>query len=49
MVASFEKNSITLYDRLYLSKDIIQAHLQANNFFIMLTFGYLIIPKSKWI
>lgn len=34
MVASFERNSITLYDRLYLSTDIIKAHMQANNFFI---------------
>ena len=34
MVPSFEKNSITLYDRLYLSTDIIKTHLQSDNFFI---------------
>ena len=34
MIGSFESNSITLYDRLYLSTEIIKAHAQASNFFI---------------
>ncbi len=33
-LGSFESNSITLYDRLYLSTEIIKAHAQASNFFI---------------
>jgi IS4 transposase len=35
MVKNFEKNSITLYDRLYISIDMIEAHRDAENFFIM--------------
>jgi hypothetical protein len=35
MVKSFEKNSITLYDRLYISMKMIEAHRDAGNYFIM--------------
>lgn len=35
MVPSFEKNSITLYDRLYLSFDLLDTHKKAENYFIM--------------
>ena len=34
MVAGFERNSISLYDRLYLSKKLIHAHNAAGNYFI---------------
>jgi hypothetical protein len=35
MVKSFESGSITLYDRLYLSKDLIRIHLKKRNYFVM--------------
>ncbi len=35
MIKKFEKNSITLYDRLYLCRKIIRAHLKKRNYFIM--------------
>jgi IS4 transposase len=35
MIKSFEKNSITLYDRLYISTAMIEAHKEAGNYFVM--------------
>jgi IS4 transposase len=35
MVAKFESNSITLYDRLYLCRKLIRAHLKTKSSFIM--------------
>lgn len=34
MVKKFERNSIALYDRYYLSKKLIAAHQEAGNFFV---------------
>jgi hypothetical protein len=35
MVKNFEKNSLTLYDRLYFSKKLVRLHLELGNFFLM--------------
>lgn len=35
MVAGLEKNSLTLYDRLYWSMKLIRAHFRAGNFFLI--------------
>lgn len=35
MVKDFEKNSLTMYDRLYISTGIILAHKRAGNYFLM--------------
>lgn len=35
MVKDFERNSLTLYDRLYISTGMILAHKRAGNFFLM--------------
>ncbi len=35
MIKKFEKFSITIYDRLYLCKKLIRAHLRAKNSFLM--------------
>ncbi len=35
MVPFFEKNSITLYDRLFLCHELLQTHQKAENYFIM--------------
>lgn len=35
MVKNFEKNSLTLYDRLYISTGMILAHKKAGNYFLM--------------
>jgi len=34
MIPQFETNSITLYDRLYLSTELIKTHARSKNFFI---------------
>lgn len=34
-IASLERNSITLYDRYYISKRMMRAHIKAKNYFIM--------------
>lgn len=34
MVAKFEKNSVTIYDRLYISRRIVTAHKDAKNYFL---------------
>jgi hypothetical protein len=35
MVKNFERNSLTLYDRLYISTGMIVAHKKAGNYFLM--------------
>lgn len=35
MVPTFEEKSLTLYDRLYISKKLIQTHKESNNYFLM--------------
>lgn len=35
MVKFFESNSLTLYDRLYISTGVIMAHKEAGNYFLM--------------
>ncbi|MGE0527925.1 MAG: IS4 family transposase, partial [Bdellovibrionales bacterium] len=35
MVKNFERNSLTLYDRLYISTGMILAHKKAGNYFLM--------------
>lgn len=34
MIAGFEKNSLTLYDRLYICKKLVLAHFEHGNFFL---------------
>jgi hypothetical protein len=34
MVKGFEKNSVTIYDRLYISRRIVNAHKDAKNYFL---------------
>ena len=34
MIKHFEKNSVTLYDRLYISRRLVTAHSEAGNYFL---------------
>lgn len=47
MVKSFEDNSVTLYDRLYVSRELIHLHNDCHNFFLFRLRGSCLIELRK--